>query len=105
MINAAMARSCAYKSVGVQCNADAMDEMYDAIDKSIERAANEGKMSTSIVLQYFVKQYLKVELSNDQLKTLAEKVKEKYKMAGFNITVTFGHFYGDPSIEFGWFSL
>ena len=106
MINAAMARSYAYKSVGVKCNTDAMNDLYDAIDQSIEKAAKEGKMSISFSIQIMAKHYLKVQLSAEQLKTLSEKVKTDYRMQGFVVDlVTYSYSRDDIDVHVGWFSL
>lgn len=106
MINAAMARSYAYKSVGVKCNTDAMNDLYDAIDQSIEKAAKEGKMSIVLSMKMMARQYLKVQLSTEQLNTLSEKIKTDYKMQGFVVDlITYSYSRDDIDIDVGWFSL
>lgn len=106
MINAAMARSYAYKSVGVKCNTDAMNDLYNAIDQSIEKAAKEGKMSISFSIKIMARQYLKVQLSTEQLKTLSEKIKIDYRMQDFVVDlVTYSHSKDDIDIHVGWFLL
>jgi len=106
MINAAMARSYAYKSVGVECNADVMDNLYEAIDHLIENEAKEGKMSVSFSIKIAAKQYLKVQLSTEQLNTLSQKIKTDYEMKGFVVDlVTYSYSRDDIDVHVGWFSL
>jgi len=106
MINAAMARSYAYKSVCMTCTQDALDSLYNAIDAMIETAAKDGKMSVGFSVKYTAKRYMKVELSKGQLETLADRIKTKYKSNGFDVTtVTYSYCRDDISVEIGWLSL
>lgn len=106
MINAATARNYAYTHVGVKCNADAMANLYDAIDQLIEKTAKEGKMSISFSMKIMAKAYLKVQLSTEQLNTLSERVKTDYKIRGFVVDlVTYSYSRDDIDVHVGWFSL
>jgi len=103
MINAATARSYAYKNVGVDCNADAMKRLYDGIDNKIEDVSKRGKMSIGFYLDGMVKKYMGLTLSMGQLNMLADRIKTKYKSNGFDVTtVTYSY---DIGIEIGWLSL
>jgi hypothetical protein len=101
MINAALARSYAYKSVGLTCSAEAIDNLYKSIDEMIEVAAKEGKMFVSFYIKGASSKYMKVNLSRDQLGTLVDRIKVRYKEKGFDVTP----YSDDTSIEIGWFSL
>ena len=106
MINAALARSYAYKSVGLTCSAEAIESLYEEIDKMIEAAAKEGEMSVSFSIKCASSEHMKVRLSRGQLDTLVDKVKVRYKEKGFDVTpYTYSFSRDDTSIEIGWFSL
>lgn len=106
MINAALARSYAYKSVGLTCSAEAIESLYEAIDEMIEVSAKEGKMSVSFSIKCAANEHMKVDLSRDQLDTLIDRVKVRYKEKGFDVTpYTYSYSRDDTSIEIGWFSL
>lgn len=106
MINAATARSYAYKSVCMTCTQDALDSLYNAIDAMIEKEAKDGKMSVSFSIKFTAKRYMKVDLSRGQLETLSDRIKTKYKSNGFDVTtVTYSYSRDDIDIEIGWLSL
>lgn len=106
MINAAMARSYAFKSVGIVCHADAMKNLYDAIDEQIERDAKDGKMSSNLYLDKLVEKHIKAKLSFDQLKALSEEISSKYVGRGFKVsTKEWTSFCYGLDITIGWFSL
>ena len=106
MINAAMARSYAYKSVGLTCNEEAMTNLYVAIDCMITTAAKDGKMSVSFSMKYTAKKYMKVDLSRTQLETLSDRIKTKYKSNGFDVTlITYSYSSDDIDVQIGWLSL
>lgn len=105
MINALMARNNAYKSVGVDCHADAMKRLYDGIDNKIEVASKCGKMSIGFYLDGMVKKHMGFTLSREQLNMLADQIKVKYKDSGFNVLNLSYDYSDDITIEIGWFSL
>lgn len=105
MINALTARSNAYKSVGVDCHADAMKKLYDGIDNKIEAVSKCGKMSIEFYLDGMVKKYMGLTLSREQLNMLADWIKVKYKDSGFNVLKSSYDYSDDITIEIGWFSL
>ena len=80
-----------------------MDRLYETIDKSIEAAAKNGRMFVGLSLRCAVKEHMKVELSIEQLTTLSDKIKSKYKDNGFDVSLARWNYSSDDiDVKIGW---